>query len=96
MRFTAAQYDEAIKSLTDGKRQLEPDGDPCAVCGDGGHQAMECGFNPLVAMLLCQQIARTADEFHETLHWFAGYDTAFGVQRGPAKVVLPAATEVPS
>ncbi len=89
MRFTAKQYDEAIKSLTEAKKQLDPDGDCCSVCGDGGHQAFECGFNPLVAVEMCNAIASTADEFHEMLHRLAGYDQAFGVQLGPRRIVMP-------
>lgn len=28
--------------------QMKPDGNNCAVCGDIGHQAFECRFNPFV------------------------------------------------
>lgn len=89
MRFTAEQYDAAIKDLQAAREQLAPDGNCCSVCGDSGHMAYECGFNPLVAMHICKQIAEQSDALHETLHHLAGYDIAFGVQRGPAKVVLP-------
>lgn len=45
---SAADYDEAIEALQLAKSQLAPDGDNCAVCGDSGHQAFECGHNPLL------------------------------------------------
>jgi hypothetical protein len=89
MRFTAKQYDEAIERLTEAKQQLVPDGAPCSVCGDGGHMAWECGFNPLRAMRLCRQIAENSASLHETLHYLAGFDSAFGVQLGPAAIVPP-------
>lgn len=89
MRFTAQQYDAGIRALTDAKHQLEPDGRCCAVCGDTGHMAFECGHNPLVAMALCEQIAAQSDALHETLHELAGYRQTFGVQLGPARVVVP-------
>ncbi len=89
MRFSVQQYDEALEALTLARHQLEPDGNPCAVCGDSGHMAWECGHNPLLAQVLCQQIARDSDALHETLHHLAGHDFAFGVQRGPAKIVGP-------
>ncbi len=60
MRFTIAQYDAAIRALTEAREQLEPDGRCCTCCGDGGHQAFECGHNPLVAMEICTGIARDA------------------------------------
>jgi ribosomal protein L37AE/L43A len=47
-RLTVEDYEEAIEALRDGQSQLEPDGRPCAVCHDGGHQAQECHHNPLV------------------------------------------------
>jgi hypothetical protein len=68
MRFTTYQYDQAIKALTEAKEQLEPDGRDCAVCGDGGHQAFECGHNPLVAMEICRVLAAGAHEQHQKLH----------------------------
>jgi hypothetical protein len=89
MRFTAAQYDEAIRNLQDARKQLEPDGDCCSVCGDDGHMAFGCGHNPLVAVALCGAIATRSEQLHETLHWLAGWDSAFGVRRGPAKVIMP-------
>lgn len=44
------QYEAAIENLQLGMTQLVPDGNECAICGDGGHQAMECGRNPLLAI----------------------------------------------
>lgn len=93
MRFTIEQYETAIKALQDGMTQLEPDGDSCHICHDTGHQAWECGFNPLVAMMLCHAIAAQPhalhETLHETLHWLAGYDQSFGEILGPARVVAP-------
>lgn len=89
MRFTTEQYDAAILALSDGKRQLEPDGRDCEVCGDSGHMAFECGHNPLVAVAVCRDIANHSEQLHTTLHRLAGYDISFGVQIGPAKVVMP-------
>jgi hypothetical protein len=93
MRFTAYQYQEAIKRLQDGMKQLEADGNCCSVCGDSGHMAYECGFNPLLAVHFCRSISREANQLHDMLHWLAGYDHAFGVQLGPAKVVVPPRSE---
>lgn len=67
-RFTAYQYDLAIKHLQEAKTQLEPDGNCCAVCGDSGHMAFGCGFNPLVAMAICKGIADEAYKGHDELH----------------------------
>ena len=50
VRFTSAQYDEAIANLALAKDQLEPDGNSCSICGDSGHMAFECGHNPLVGI----------------------------------------------
>jgi hypothetical protein len=93
MRFTAYQYDKAIEALTNAKTQLEPDGNCCAVCGDSGHMAFECGHNPLFAVSMCEQIAKQSRDLHETLHSLGGWDFAFGEQLGPAKACLPAASE---
>lgn len=68
MRYTKEQYEKAIERLTAAMTQLEPDGDGYHVCGDSGHQAFECGFNPLVAVTMCRQIASRADELHEQVH----------------------------
>jgi hypothetical protein len=89
VRFTAEQYDRAIEALAEAKKQLEPDGNCCSVCGDSGHQAFECGHNPLVAVALCVGIADQSGDLHETLHFLAGFNNAFGVQVGPRKVVSP-------
>ncbi len=90
MRFTAKQYDEAMDNLRLAKEQLEPDGNCCSVCGDSGHMAFECGFNPLVAVEICRHIAQTSAALHDQLHYLSGFDNAFGVQLGPAKVIMPA------
>lgn len=89
MRFTEYQYDQAIEAMQLAKQQLDPDGHCCAVCGDSGHMAFECGANPLVAVAMCREMAKGADELHETLHRIAGYDQSFGVQLGPARMHLP-------
>jgi hypothetical protein len=89
MRFTVYQYDQAIEHLRLAKQQLAPDGAPCAVCGDSGHMAYECGHNPLVAVAMCKGIVEQSCALHETLHMLAGYDQAFGVQLGPARVIVP-------
>lgn len=89
MRFTTNQYDEAIQDLNNAKRQLEPDGNCCSCCGDSGHQAFECGHNPLLAMANCAGIAKTAHELHEYLHYLAGWNFHMGEQLGPARVILP-------
>ncbi len=89
MKFTRRQYDFAIQALRSGSLQLESDGKPCSICGDDGHQAFECGRNPLVAMSICKSIAESADELHETLHYLAGSVQSMGTIRGPAKVILP-------
>jgi hypothetical protein len=68
MRFTASQYDQAIKALFDGRTQLTPDGHCCRICHDTGHQAWECGHNPLLAMATCEGIARAAETLHDRLH----------------------------
>lgn len=48
--FTSANYSDAMQRLIAGLGQLGPDGNPCAICGDSGHQAWECHHNPLVIM----------------------------------------------
>ena len=89
MRFTEKQYDEAIENLKLAKQQIAPDGENCSVCGDSGHQAFECGHNPLLAMVLCSDVAATSDKLHELLHTLAGYDSAFGATIGPASIHPP-------
>lgn len=66
-RFTAEDYDEAIRRLHEGKKQLEPDGNCCSICGDGC-AAFECRFNPLVAMKYCEILGRDAKAIHDDLH----------------------------
>lgn len=49
--FTDQDYNNAISNLMiAGTMQRKPDGNPCAICEDSGHQAFECDKNPLVAM----------------------------------------------
>ena len=87
--FTRVQYESAVRALRLGSEQLEPDGKCCAICGDTGHQAWECGHNPLYAMATCVAMAATAQQMHDTLYLLAGLDTYMGETIGPAKVVLP-------
>ena len=87
MRFTLQDYQTAIESLRLGITQLEPDGNECAICGDGGHQAMECGRNPLLAQECCVTIAKQSEALHETLHALAGYNTCMGQTTGPAAII---------
>lgn len=68
MRFTAAQYDQAAEWLRDGRDQLRPDGGVCRICHDSGHQAWECGHNPLRAMVVCAGVAAQASALHDRLH----------------------------
>ncbi|HEY6827359.1 MAG TPA: hypothetical protein VI259_10890 [Gemmatimonadaceae bacterium] len=89
MRFTRSQYEEAIANLELAKEQLEPDARCCRICEDTGHMAWECGHNPLLAMAMCEQIAKQSDQLHETLHALAGFDSHMGVQTGPARIVVP-------
>lgn len=89
MRFTSEQYDAAIQALQDGKTQLQPDGDHCHICTDSGHQAWECGHNPLYAIHMCETLAAESAALHETLHYLAGFDRWMGEQVGPAHVAVP-------
>lgn len=68
MRFTKEQYERASANLRDGMAQLAPDGRCCAICHDTGHQAWECGHNPLLAMATCAGVAKSSDELHRRLH----------------------------
>jgi hypothetical protein len=68
VRFTASQYDQAIVALRDAREQLVPDACPCRICHDTGHQAWECGHNPLRAMTMCEGIAQRAEALHDQLH----------------------------
>jgi hypothetical protein len=76
VRFTIGQYREAIEALLMAKNQLEPDGKPCAICADSGHQAWECGHNPLYAMGCCEAIARVATSLHDDVHKLEESDDA--------------------
>jgi hypothetical protein len=89
VRFTTQQYDEAIENLRLAKEQLEPDGNSCSICTDSGHMAFECGSNPLVAMVMCEQIAKGAEQLHEMLHTLAGFNFHMGVQLGPRRINVP-------
>ena len=93
MRFTTHQYNQAIQALESAKTQIHPDGNPCAICGDTGHQAFSCGMNPLVAVSICRMLATESYALHETLHYLAGFDQQFGEQVGPAKVIVPEVAE---
>lgn len=73
MRYTTSQYDEAIANLQLAKTQLKPDGNHCAICGDGGHQAWECAWNPLRAMEAAKRTFDASHELHEALHNLCGY-----------------------
>lgn len=68
MRFTVEQYQKAKQNIDDALTQLEPNGNGCHVCGDSGHQAFECGSNPLLAWAMCNGIAARAQELHDKLH----------------------------
>lgn len=74
MRFTRDQYEQAILALQSAMQQLEPDGECCSVCGDSGHQAWECHFNPLYIMHICLSIHKSAQQLHHCLHQLCGYD----------------------
>jgi hypothetical protein len=68
MRFTREQYVAAIANLSDALDQLVPDGRSCAICHDSGHQAWECGHNPLYAMACCTEITARTKDLHEAFH----------------------------
>ena len=53
--FTEKDYLSAIRKLKRGMAQLQPNGYPCFICGDTGHQAWECHHNPLVAVELAEK-----------------------------------------
>lgn len=89
MRFTAEQYNAAIAGLVLARARPGPGGNPCAVCGDSGHAAWECGHSPLATAAMCREVARIAEQAHGALHRLAGFDQAFGVQLGPGKFVIP-------
>lgn len=86
MRFTREQYEAAIANLQDAMVQLVPEARCCAVCGDSGHLAYECGHNPLVAMAICKDIATNAETLHEEAHAFeAAHDVD---PDGPVQAML--------
>lgn len=68
MRFGVHQYDAVTDAIRDARGQLKPDGTSCHVCHDTGHQAWECGHNPLLAMALCEATEKRATEMHDRLH----------------------------
>ena len=68
MRFTSSQYDQASEALRDGRDQRTADGLCCRICHDSGHQAWECGHNPLRAMIVCANVASQAMTLHDRLH----------------------------
>lgn len=92
--MTARDYDEAIIALADARKQLAPDGRGCVVCGDTGHQAMECHHNPL---LMARRAAHSQLEFrcYHCRELFSEEEAAihFGPdQQSEAKCLPPAIT----
>ena len=97
---TAEDYDEAIADLQLARQQLRPDGNHCAVCGDSGHQAMECHHNPLLLARKwtkassvwrcwhCQFVATTDEE--AVAHFGRSDDEPAACQADPALDVAPA------
>lgn len=86
--FTAKQYEVAIEHLRDALTQLVPNGNGCHVCGDSGHQAFECGWNPLVAVAICRAIAERADALHEELHVLEASGVVGNSDTGPDGAML--------
>lgn len=68
MRFTADQYYKAKENIDDALQQIQPDGRHCIICHDSGHQAWECGSNPLLAWALCNYIQLQAQNLHDEMH----------------------------
>ena len=89
MRFTEKQYEEAIKNLQLAKKQLAPDRENCAICEDNGHMAWECGHNPLLAVVMCNDVADLSEKLHDSLHRLAGFDSMLGMTIGPAAIQRP-------
>lgn len=88
--FSVQQYDQAIESLK-AARQQHVDGvtgNGCHVCGGNCHPDF-CGFNPLYAMHLCNEIKKQSNDLHETLHYLSGFNTLMGEATGPAAVQMP-------
>ena len=92
-RPSAADYTDAIEALEDARRQLEPDGAHCSVCGDGGHQAWECHHNPLAMARRAAQQQATWRCFHCGAEFTDAEAAAehFGDRDDPA----PACVEIP-
>ncbi len=65
--ITAYQYDKAIEALQAAKTQLEADGRGCVICG-GDDIALECRWNPLRAVLICEAVKASAITLHDKLH----------------------------
>lgn len=88
MRFTEAQYVKAVESLNDGRGQLKPDARVCRICHDSGHQAWECGHNPLRAMAECEDVARMANELHDAMHEAEAAGTIGNADASPEGAML--------
>lgn len=88
--FTVKQYDQAIEYLKSARQQhLEgTTGNGCGVCGGNCHPDT-CGWNPLYAMHLCNEIRKQSSDLHETLHYLSGFNTLMGEPYGPAAVQIP-------
>lgn len=67
-RPTIEDYNKLIGLLVEGREQIQPDGDPCRVCGDNGHQAFECHHNPAFVMKWKESLEEAASKLHDTLH----------------------------
>lgn len=65
---TAEEYESAISDLRVAQRQLAPDGLPCALCADSGHQAFDCRHNLLVVARAASSVRARLQALHETLH----------------------------
>lgn len=83
MRFTIAHYDKAIENLQAAKQQLEPDGRCCSICEDTGHQAFECGRNPLVAQELCRETVKQVKALEGNTRWLEKTSIVDGESTGP-------------
>lgn len=71
--FTPIEYDKALRAVTDARKQ--DGGGYCEICTDSGHTAQTCGWNPLVAMVICRHVAQTARELHDLFHCHGDEDT---------------------
>jgi len=89
MRFTEEQYDKAIGALKSAKQQLidETQDQGCAVCGGSCHPD-QCGWNPLYAQYLCNQMSEQSNDLHNTLHKMSGFHTFMGESVGIASVIF--------